>query len=230
MRPLHDRGTFPQEPSVYGTSALGQRLEIWEATGPTDLLLIGGIHGEEPDTSVLLSRALRSLSDRPASAGVICAANPDGLIRGTRANANGVDLNRNFPTSDWRPDRVTHRWSNRHPSEVRLSPGASPGSEPETEALVRLIGRLRPRRIVSLHGHLSCIEDPLDSAFGRALVGRTGLPLVGSIGYATPGSLGTWAAEAGIPIVTWELPPEAIETLYHTQLPVLTDLLRSTFL
>ncbi|MEZ5305297.1 MAG: murein tripeptide amidase MpaA [Verrucomicrobiales bacterium] len=226
MRPIPERGTFTGEPLAYGTSVLGHRLEFWPAAEQPDILIVGGVHGEEPDTSVLLSRALRSLPGQARRAAVVVAANPDGVARGTRGNARGVDLNRNFPAADWQPHPVTHCWSLEHPSEVRLGTGSGPASEPEIAALVALIGSLRPRQIVSLHGHLTCVEDPLATAFGRWVAARARLPLVPTVGYATPGSMGTWAAEARIPIITWELPPESIERLFATQLPVLTDILR----
>ncbi len=229
MRPMSHRGTFADQPVAFGRSALGSRLEYFPAAERADLLVLAGIHGEEPDTTVVLSRALRSLAAPPRRAAVITAANPDGLARGTRGNANGVDLNRNFPTADWQPDPITHRWSLRHDSEVELSPGPAPCSEPETAALIGLIAELKPRHIISLHGHLDCIEDPGLSPFGRWAAERSGLPLVESVGYATPGSMGTWSAEQGIPILTWEFAPEAIESLFHTQLPVLIEILQGEF-
>jgi protein MpaA len=73
------------------------------------LLLFAGLHGEEPETTYALSRALRQLPAQPRDCGVVLAANPDGLLRGTRGNARGVDLNRNFPARDWQPSPVTHR-------------------------------------------------------------------------------------------------------------------------
>ncbi|MGI9244881.1 MAG: M14 family zinc carboxypeptidase, partial [Verrucomicrobiales bacterium] len=160
MRAISQRGTFLTEPEVYGKSRLGQRLEFWRSALTTETLIVGGIHGEEPDTTVLLSRALRSVEGVPRNVSVVPSANPDGLVRGLRGNTEGVDLNRNFPSAGWRPDPVTHCWTLEHPSEVLLGSGGSPGSEPETAALVRLVGSLRPRRILSVHGHLSCIDDP----------------------------------------------------------------------
>lgn len=225
MRAVSQRGTFLTEPQNYGESGLGQRLEYWPAASETEILIVGGIHGEEPDTTVLLSRALRSIDHIPQSVAVVASANPDGLVRGLRGNAGGVDLNRNFPSAGWRPDPVTHCWTLEHPSEVLLSSGAGPGSEPETSALVSLIGSLRPKRIVSLHGHLNCVDDPHESEFGRWLADRTSLPLVTDIGYPTPGSLGEWAAEQEIPIVTWEVPPISIEAMFQTQLHTIIEIL-----
>lgn len=153
------------------------------------------------------------------------AANPDGLIRGTRANARGVDLNRNFPTKDWQGDPVLHRYTLDTPREVALSPGDSPGSESETQALIRLIQELKPEAVVALHAPLACVDDPNDSELGRWLSKRSGLPLVPDVGYPTPGSFGTWAGEQRLPVVTYEFglitPDEAV----RKQVPVLVELL-----
>ena len=81
---------------------LGLPLEVWRPRQECRLLLFAGIHGEEPETTYALSRALRQLSALPEHCAVVLAANPDGITRGTRGNANGVDLNRNFPSKDWR--------------------------------------------------------------------------------------------------------------------------------
>ncbi|MEM7387328.1 MAG: M14 family zinc carboxypeptidase, partial [Verrucomicrobiota bacterium] len=144
-RPLPDRGRHQWQPEPYGKSVLGQELEVWMPTAVSPrFLIMAGLHGEEPETTVVLSRALRTLSCRSAHAAVILAANPDGLIRGTRGNARGVDLNRNFPCQSWQGAPITHRWVVEEPSQVQLSPGTFPRSEPEVADLVDLIDRLKP--------------------------------------------------------------------------------------
>lgn len=215
----------------YGRSRSGAPLQWLPSTTDCRILLVAGIHGEEPDTTVSLSRALRSIrpGDHAPDIAVIPCANPDGLALGTRGNAAGVDLNRNFPTGNWSADPVPCRWHFDEEEEIPILTGESAGSEPETAALVRLIGEIAPRQIVALHGPLACVEDPDRGALAGWIAGRTGLPLLDHIGYPTPGSMGAWAAERGIPIVTWEFPPDGIESLSRSQVPVLADLLRGNF-
>jgi protein MpaA len=225
LRPRQEHGTIPWEPDAYGRSHLGSTLEVWRCAGPCRLLIFAAIHGEEAETTSALSKALRHLSEPSPHCAVVLAANPDGLVRGTRGNARGVDLNRNFPTTDWRSDPVLHRYTLDGPRDVALSPGDSAGSEPETQALIHLIQELKPEAVVAMHAPLACIDDPNDSELGRWISERSGLPLVPDVGYPTPGSFGTWAAEQELPVVTYEFglitPDEAV----REQVPVLVDLL-----
>ena len=213
------------QPDRYGTSYLGLPLEVWRPRGECTLLVFAAIHGEEPETTYALSRALRQLAEPSEHCAVVLAANPDGLIRGTRGNARGVDLNRNFPSRDWQPNAVTHRSTMEDPSDVLLSPGESAGSEPETQALMALIKDLTPKAVVALHAPLACIDDANASPLGQRLAQRTGMPLVRDVGYPTPGSFGSWGGDNGIPVVTYEFPLAATEVLMRDHVPVLVDLL-----
>jgi len=204
---------------------LGLPLEVWRPSGECHLLIHAGIHGEEPETTYALSRALRQLAEPPEHCAVVLAANPDGITRGTRGNARGVDLNRNFPSKDWRPGTVTHRSTIQDTSDVLLSTGEEPLSEPETRALLALIRDLEPRAVIALHAPLECIDDANDSALGRRLAQRTGMPLVRDVGYPTPGSFGSWGSDNGVPVVTYEFPLAATEVLMRDHVPVLVELL-----
>lgn len=189
------------------------------------MLIFAAIHGEEPETTYALSRALRQLTAPPEHCAVVLSANPDGVLRGTRGNANGVDLNRNFPSKDWQAKPVTHRSTIEDQSDILLSTGSAPLSEPETQALLKLIDELKPGAVVALHAPLECIDDANASPLGHRLAKLTGMPLVRDVGYPTPGSFGSWGLENGVPVVTYEFPLAATEVLMHDHVPVLVELL-----
>lgn len=222
------RGILSMQPEAIGTTVLGAPIEVYAPeTGVSSVLVMAGQHGEESETVILLSRVLRSL-ERPLATHVILCANPDGTQRGTRGNARGVELNRNFATSNWRDEAVHHRWSLNGEQDTPLSPGEYAGSEPETRALIDFIHQRNIQTIVSLHAPLACIDDPNETPLARTLANRSGLPLVTSVGYPTPGSLGTWGTENGLDIITYELPPKSVWSLMETHAGVLSDLLAGT--
>lgn len=227
LKPIEERGRISFEPKSYGRSVRGLPLEVWlPGSGHADLLIFAAIHGEEPETTALLSKALRSLAERPGRSAVILAANPDGVLLGTRGNARGVELNRNFPASNWQAEPVLTRWSVEG-ERVAFSPGAVPGSEPETQALMQLIDHLKPKTVISLHGPLGCIDDPDTSPLGQWISLRSGLLLVRDIGYPTPGSFGSWSRENGLHTITYELPAQSVSSLQQIHLPILVELLVS---
>jgi len=178
--------------------------------GPETLLLLGVIHGNEPDGAPLLEKLAARLRQRPHELEekrviIVPVANPDGLARKTRVNARGVDLNRNFPAENWAAG-VKH--------------GEHPSSEPETRAILKILRSNEPTRILAVHSPLHCVNyDGPAEEIARELAAVSGYPLKESIGYPTPGSLGSYAGEdLGIPTITLELPrarptPEHVELL-----------------
>lgn len=236
-------GILYRTPEVYGKSVWGLPLEFFPADPSTEtapgnfgrILLLAGIHGEEPEGTILLSRALRTIQELHTD--VILCANPDGITRGTRGNAHGVDLNRNFPASNWSAETVYTRWTLEEERNTPFSPGEHPGSEPETQALIQLIQNRNIRRIVSLHSPLGLLDlDPPENAnsagcqswrvqTARAIAERCQLPLSNGPGYPTPGSMGSWVWENSLEMITFELPRLSVEELSQRFLNVLQDIL-----
>lgn len=225
-----DRGVIAHGSSVYGASVDGIPLIVYlPDSGSAGIVVLAAIHGDEPETTVAVSEALRCLPPGDLQAAVILCGNPDGMVRGTRGNARGVDLNRNFPTSNWRPDPVFYKSRANDARDIALSPGSEPASEPETRALLALIERLKPRAVVSLHSALACVDDSGASHLGRQLADRCTLPFLTEIGYPTPGSMGTWAGERNLNLVTLELEDASLYTLKDRHVPVLIDLMTGRF-
>lgn len=225
-----DRGTIRHAHSLYGTSLEGAPLTVFlPETGTAEIAILAAIHGDEPETTVVVSEALRCLPQGDLRAAVILCGNPDGMLRGTRGNGRGVDLNRNFPTSNWSPDRVHYKSRANDARDIALSPGSKPASEPEIVALISLLDRMNPRAVVSLHSALACIDDAGSSHLGRQLADRCELPFLTEIGYPTPGSMGTWAGERGLNLVTLELEDASLYALKDHHVPILIDLMTGRF-
>lgn len=224
--PRNERGVISHEARSYGKSERGAELVFYgPQTAPVDLLILASMHGDETESTVALSEALRSVPPGRLANPAVLAVNPDGMAQGTRCNARGVDLNRNWPTKNWSADPVYHRAHGGDEQDIRLSPGNSAASEAETRALLGLVQTLKPRAIVSLHTPLGCIDDPRDSALAHWAGDQLGLPVVPDVGYPTPGSFGSWCAEQDILILTWELPNEPITDILASHVPVLRRML-----
>ena len=225
-----ESGTLEFIPRTFGESVNGVPLHVFEPLKDSSrILLISAMHGDENLGSVLLSECMRSIGVDKLRAAMILSMNPDGILSGTRGNARGVDLNRNYPTKNWQADPVFYRSCPGKPQNISLSPGNTPGSEPETQALMELVEELRPELIVSFHGFLACIDDPLELEISQDIAKRSQLRLVPDVGYQTPGSFGTWCAEQSIPIITYELPSMGVDELREKHGPIILDLLTGKY-
>ena len=178
------------------------------------VLVVGAMHGDELSSAsvalhwIKLAQAAPDASVAPFAAGqthwrFIPALNPDGLFSrpARRVNANGVDLNRNFPTPNWQREAGIY-WQKRTHRDPRRWPGKMPLSEPESRFLFDQMQGFKPHLIVSIHAPYGVLDfdGPLPPP-GR--LGRLYLDQVGIF----PGSLGNYGGvHQGMPVVTIELP------------------------
>lgn len=192
-------------------------------SGAKRVLVFGGIHGDEQHTTVV-ARALAvniNPDTLPSNLTVIVVpdVNPDGLMVATRVNANGVDINRNFPSKTWRSEYI----------EQRHYPGVQPSSEPETRAVLSLLEQYPPHLVITLHAALGCVnwDGQQGAALAQTLASVNGYPLCATLGYETPGSLGILTGiDRQIPTVTIELRPKKASELVEENLPALLALLK----
>lgn len=145
------------------------------------MLVVGSIAGDEAGGTAV-ARALVVLG---AVSGLrlwlIPDMNPDGTARASRGNADGVDLNRNFP----------YRWRRFAGPGSRYYPGSRPASEPESRAVKAFISRVRPGLTVWLHQPYALIDDSQGPRWAEQLLSRaTGMPLTRLADY--PGSAIGW--------------------------------------
>jgi protein MpaA len=153
-------------------------LELGDRSSPRKVLVVGCIHGNECAGTAIARRL--TLSPPPAGVDlwVVPDLNPDGAAADTRGNADGVDLNRNFPWR-WRPLVGT------------FASGPHPLSERESRIAYRLILRLRPSISIWFHQHLDVVDESGGSvAVERQFASLTSLPLARLA--REPGSVVGW--------------------------------------
>lgn len=185
--------------TVIGNSYEGRAIVLHKKIGKNSnpVLLIGGVHGDEPEGYYLVKRYIMESSDLEFCLYAIPQLNPDGCYCSKRQNSRGVDLNRNLPTRDW--TSIV--------SSKRYYPGDEPASEIETKILIDVIQRIIPICIISLHSWNPLINyngPSEDIAIEMSKYNE--YRVTKSVGYPTPGALGTWAGwERGIPTITLEI-------------------------
>ncbi|MGE0493758.1 MAG: M14 family murein peptide amidase A [Vulcanimicrobiota bacterium] len=202
-----------------GRSVEGRPIPSWRVgRGPETVWLLAGFHGDEPESTRLLQRFLEELKSqlpwtRSQRVIIVPMVNPDGLHLGQRVNANGVDLNRNYPAKNWTGKKETpDTWG-----------GPNAASEPETQAVLELYANLPPSRIVSIHLPFKTVNfDGPAAELAKAMAVHNGYPISEDIGYPTPGSFGTYMGrERNIPTITLELPESDDATLWRENGPAL---------
>lgn len=162
--------------SVEGRPITG--IEIGDRASQRKVLVVGCVHGNECAGEAITRRLLELKPPANIDLWIIPNLNPDGASHGTRGNARGVDLNRNFP------------WNWQALSGVYYS-GQHPLSEPEARAAYRVIKRLRPAVSIWFHQHLDVVDQSGGSvAIERHFATLVGLPLARLA--REPGSITTW--------------------------------------
>ena len=168
-------------------------IEVGNRAG-TPVLVVGDVHGTET-AGIAVARALATRSPRDLDLWIVPDLNPDGVTAGTRQNARGVDLNRNFP---W-------RW---RPLSGVYASGPRPLSEREARIAYRLILHLHPHVTIWFHQHL----DMVWASGGRRRIERVFARVSGLPYHAMPqlaGSAIAWQNTTlhGTTAFAAELPP-----------------------
>ena len=161
------------------------------------ILIIGVFHGDETQGEYFINSYLdKSRHLGKNSLFFIPKLNPSGV----RKNSNGIDLNRNFPTKNWElGDKNSDYFG-----------GETPASESETKFLVDLIDKNNFNAIVTIHAPYKTVnyDGPAEN-LAQKISDILGYPPSSDIGYATPGSFGTYCGkELQIPTITIEIDEE----------------------
>ena len=117
------------------------------SSAPRKVLLIGVIHGNEQAGLAITSAERVRHPPSGVQLWIVPELNPDGVAADTRQNADGVDLNRNFP----------YRWE--YSSDPTFDSGPRPASEPETRAVMRLVLRIHPAVTITYHQHMDLVDE-----------------------------------------------------------------------
>ena len=210
-----DLRTVCQTVSTIGYSLGGRAIQAYTfGGGIKTILFTGAIHGNELSSRALMLAWINELelNVRSIPAGtkivVIPAVNPDGVAANVRNNAANVDLNRNFPTSDWQTDIVS-------PTNQPIpgGGGATALSEPESQALAAFTIALQPRLVMSFHsqagyamGNQAGDSAALAATYAKLSGYKNTTGSTSAFGYAITGSYDDWLAEIqGITSVLVEL-------------------------
>ncbi|MGZ4193427.1 MAG: DUF2817 domain-containing protein [Solirubrobacteraceae bacterium] len=134
---------------VIGATVRGRPIVAW-SFGPDSarrrVLVIGCIHGNECAGVAITTALRRTPLPRGIQLWIVPEANPDGTAMDTRQDADGVDLNRNFP----------YTWQ--YTANPVYYSGPRPVSEPETRALMALVRRVRPGVTITYHQHMDLVD------------------------------------------------------------------------
>lgn len=215
-----------------GKSVEGNTIEAFKTDIKADkyLYLIAGTHGDEVEGVYVLKQLFdwlrdeHNISDIPVV--VVPILNMDGYRSSTRVNSHAVDLNRNYPSSNWTEKA----------KKKKYYPGLAPLSEPENQFLVKLFDKFKPGLVLSFHswkallnynGEIQDIADYLSS--------HNEYEVEGDIGYPTPGSLGCFVPEKyHCGVLTFECPllveGKSLKEIWNENEEGLKSLLQSNLL
>lgn len=202
-----------QLPGVIGFSVQSRPIEVYRfGSGAQQYLIVAGIHGGyEGNTVALANELIAHITDNPqvipndATLYIIRNMNPDAEARSHdvdgRVNENGVDLNRNFPSSNWVAD-----WNRDGCWVYRpTTGGAYGGSEPETRSVMSFISSHKIQALISYHSAALGVFpggvpwEESSKRLARLLTYETKYPYPPvDTGCVYTGTLADWAVENGV--------------------------------
>lgn len=206
---------------VFGHSELGRELVchvIGDEDAEQSLLMIFGVHGFEDSfdhdgevLKMIAEQVIQHYTDNADELGNFClyvvpSANPDGMIDGTskdgfgRCNANGLDVNRDFPVG----------WRMR--TEARNKTGKEPFSTAEARAIRDLVEQIHPTYAMDIHGWISASygDGRMAKTFARTFGFEVKIPRSG-------GMLCSWLSEVTEEAIMLELPDRPNKETYVTE-------------
>lgn len=181
---------------IFGVSTAGKEVKGFEAgSGQECILIFAAIHGNEMGTADLLNKLVDEIKAKPSLVSsskkliIIPVLNPDGFYdREDKLNANEVNLNLNFRTSDWKPYGPEGQFA-----------GAEPFSERESRLLKEIVEKYKPTSMISFHSQGAIVSPELNHEPSAVLAKwyseKTGYLYVDEASWDYPGTATKWFAE-----------------------------------
>jgi hypothetical protein len=201
---------------VIGSTVLNKNLTARVfGSGENRIFLFGAIHGSEQNSAETMFQLINAIEAKqikiPSDKQVIIlpSLNLDSYTSNERLNENKVDLNRNFDTKDWVAD--TFLTDNQ---TFKNGGGSKPFSEPETQAVSKLIETVNPYITVSYHSWGKYVipnstELALEMGLKYSQLSKYVYsdPAIENTGfnYVATGTINTWGDENNYNIITIEL-------------------------
>jgi protein MpaA len=157
-------------------------------SGSARIAILGSLHGDETQSVSLVEALARSLRSHPeqlrgATVLLVKCPNPDAFYGRSPYNLHGIDLNRNFPSDNWK--ELTNGRA-----------GTRSASEAETRVIVRVLGDFQPTLLVHLkdsrRGGVINYEGEIREA-AEKIAGMTSSQVVSGLGEKTSGSVECYA-------------------------------------
>ncbi len=145
--------TTCQDTFTIGRSVQGREISAHKfGNGNSTVVFVGTTHGDEQSSTQTLESLIDYLERNPREIPnsqaivIIPKLNPDGYAANGRTNAHNIDLNRNFPTKNWKRGVVMPGGS-----FSANGGGKTPLQEPESKALADYILKTKPRLVLTYH-------------------------------------------------------------------------------
>ncbi len=213
--------SFKIEEKVFGKSVAGKDIRgyVIGRGGSDTIFLFGAIHGDEVGTVDLLEQLVdeiredNDLVSRSKQLIVIPDSNPDGYEdRTDKLNANGVNLNLNFGTSDWQT---------RGPEGTFA--GKEAFSEPESRVIKDIVEQYKPNVMISYHSQGAVVSPELMSGsieLAKWYAEKSGYQFYTYWDY--PGTSTKWFEQTtGKPAITVELKTDLDSDWESNRIPLL---------
>ena len=174
------------ERCAFARSTQGRPLEVVRrgTPGGVRVMVVGVIHGDEDAGLQIVDELLDIDVPDGIDLWIVPTMNPDGTAAQVRGNANGVDLNRNFP----------YRWARMGKRGYWQFSGPRAASEVETREMVRFMRAVRPQLAIWYHQDLNLVAPGVgvEGKIRERYAQLTNLPMRTITGGTYTGVAATW--------------------------------------